>query len=205
VAFLPLVGGLLVAANASSNALLPRTGPRPLVTSGLVLGAIAMAYLTQLGTASSYAAGVLPALILLGLAFGLILPSAIATATAGVLPQDTGVASALVNTMQQVGGSIGVSALSTIALSATASYLSAHRGAGGPATADAAIHGYTVAFTVAAIVFAVAAVLAFGLLPSRQRQQASGSLGGGGVVAGPAADIKSPLLDDPAADRLRKG
>jgi hypothetical protein len=103
VAFLPLVGGLLVAANASSNALLPRTGPRPLITGGLVLGAAAMAYLTQLGLASSYAAGVLPALIILGLAFGLILPSAIATATTGVLPQDTGVSSALVNTMQQAG------------------------------------------------------------------------------------------------------
>ena len=174
VAFLPLVGGLLVAANASSNALLPRTGPRPLITGGLVLGAAAMAYLTQLGLASSYAAGVLPALIILGLAFGLILPSAIATATTGVLPQDTGVASALVNTMQQVGGSIGVSALSTVALSATASYLATHGDAGRLVTPDAAIHGYTVAFTVAAIVFAVAAVLAFGLLPSRQRQQAGG-------------------------------
>ena len=95
-----------------------------------MLGAAAMAYLTQLGLASSYAAGVLPALIILGLAFGLILPSAIATATTGVLPQDTGVASALVNTMQQVGGSIGVSALSTVALSATASYLATHGDAG---------------------------------------------------------------------------
>jgi hypothetical protein len=51
VAFLPLVGGQLVAANASSNALLPRTGPRPLITGGLVLGAAAMAYLTQLSRA----------------------------------------------------------------------------------------------------------------------------------------------------------
>ena len=60
VAFLLLVGGLLVAANASSNALLPRTGPRPLITGGLVLGAAAMAYLTQLGLASSYAAACSP-------------------------------------------------------------------------------------------------------------------------------------------------
>ncbi len=87
--------------------------------------------------------------------------------------------------MQQVGGSIGLSALSTVALSATASYLSAHRDAGRLVTADAAIHGYTVAFTVTAIVFAVAAVLAFGLLPSRQRQQAGGRLEGG-AAAGPA-------------------
>jgi hypothetical protein len=147
-----------------------------------------MACLTQLGLASSYAAGVLPALIVLGLAFGLILPSAIATATAGVAPQDTGVASALVNTMQQVGGSIGVSALSTGALSATASYLSAHRDAGALVNASAAVHGYTVAFTVAAAVFAVAAVLAAGLLPSRQRQRAGGGLEGSGVAARPAAE-----------------
>jgi len=138
---------------------------------------------------------VLPALIILGLAFGLILPSAIATATTGVLPQDTGVASALVNTMQQVGGSIGVSALSTVALSATASYLSAHRDTGRLVTRDAAIHGYTVAFTVAAIVFAVAAVLAFSLLPSRQRQQAGGSLEGGGVMAGPATEADAAAGD----------
>ena len=123
-----------------------------------MLGAAAMAYLTQLGLSSSYAAGVLPALILLGLAFGLILPSAIATATAGVLPQDTGVASALVNTMQQVGGSIGVSALSTVALSATASYLSTHRDAGRLVTPDAAIHGYTVAFAVGAAIVAAGAL-----------------------------------------------
>jgi len=195
VAFLPLVGGLLVAANASSNALLPRTGPRPLVTSGLVLGAVAMAYLTRLGATSNYATGVLPALIILGLAFGLILPSAIATATTGVLPQDTGVASALVNTMQQVGGSIGISALSTIALSATASYLSSHRVAGRLATADAAIHGYTVAFTVAAIVFAVAAVLALVLLPSRQRQRTGGRLEGSGVSAVPASEADAGAGD----------
>lgn len=108
-------------------------------------------------------------------------------------------ASALVNTMQQVGGSIGVSALSTVALSATASYLATHRDAGRLVTPDAAIHGYTVAFTVAAIVFAVAAVLAFCLLPSRQRQQPGGSLEDGDVTGEPARHprtVKSPSLDD---------
>ncbi|HTU05384.1 MAG TPA: MFS transporter [Trebonia sp.] len=168
VAFLPLVGALLVGANASSNALLPKTGARPLVTSGLVLGAAATAYLTRLGLTSGYASGVLPALIMLGLAFGLILAPAISVATSGVLPQDTGIASALVNTMQQVGGSIGVSALSTVALTATASYLAAHPDAGGLAAPAAAVHGYTVGFTVAAVIFAVAAALAFALLPSGQ-------------------------------------
>jgi len=115
LAFLPMVGGLLVSANLSSNVLLPRVGPRILISSGLLTGAAAMAYLTQLSVTSSYAGGVLPALILLGLGFGMILAPAINTATAGVRPQDSGVAAALVNTMQQVGGSIGAAASWVIA------------------------------------------------------------------------------------------
>ena len=163
-----MVGGLLVSANVSSNVLLPRIGPRILISSGLLTGAAAMAYLTQLSVTSSYAGGVLPALILLGLAFGMILAPAINTATTGVRPQDSGVASALVNTMQQVGGSIGASALSTVALSATASYLGGHP-AGPLALETAAVHGYTVAFTVSAALFALGTVLVFALLPSRQQ------------------------------------
>lgn len=119
-----------------------------------------MAYLTQLSVTSSYAGG--------------------------VLPQDTGVASALVNTMQQVGGSIGAAALSTVALNATATYLAAHQGVG-PASATAAtaaVHGYTVAFTVSAIVFGVAAILAYALLPSQRRTQSHTGPDRSGDMAG---------------------
>ena len=168
LAFLPMIGGLLVSANTSSNVLLPRIGPRVLIASGLLTGAAALAYLTQLSVTSSYAAGMLPALILLGLGFGMILAPAINTATTGVRPEDSGVASALVNTMQQVGGSIGASALSTVALTATASYLTAHR-ASPLAAESAAVHGYTVAFTVSAALLALGAVLVFTLLPSRRQ------------------------------------
>jgi hypothetical protein len=78
------------------------------------------------------------------------------------------VASALVNTMQQVGGSIGVSALSTISLSATASYLISHH-TGRLAPAIAATDGYTTAFTVSAALFGLGFILAIILLPSRHR------------------------------------
>ena len=78
---------------------------------------------------SGYASSVLPALIGLGLGLGMVLAPAINTATAGVQPQDSGVASALVSTMQQVGGSIGAAALSTVALNATTSYLASTAGA----------------------------------------------------------------------------
>jgi hypothetical protein len=78
------------------------------------------------------------------------------------------VASALVNTMQQVGGSIGTSALSTIALTATASYLVAHH-TSPLAPAAAATHGYTVAFGVSAALLGLGFILAILLLPSKRR------------------------------------
>jgi hypothetical protein len=136
----------------------------------MLLGGGAMAYLTQLTVTSSYAVSILPTLLALGLGFGMIFAPAINTATTGVARQDSGVASALVNTMQQVGGSIGTAALSTLALTATATYLVAHH-AGRLAPATAAVHGYDVAFTVSAALFAVGALVAFLLLPTRRRMQ----------------------------------
>jgi hypothetical protein len=117
---------------------------------------------------SSYLGGILPALLIMGLGFGMIFAPAINTATAGVQRQDSGVASALVNTMQQVGGSIGTSALSTIGLTATATYLAAHH-TGPLAPAIAATHGFTTAFTVSAAIFGLGVILAITLLPSRRR------------------------------------
>ena len=170
LAFLPMIGCILVSSNTSSIVALPRLGPRVLITSGMLCGVAAMAYLTRLTVTSSYASAVLPALLVLGLGFGMIISPAINTATAGVQRQDSGVASALVNTMQQVGGSIGTAALSTIALTATAHYLIAHH-TGRLALATAATHGYTMAFTISAALFGVGTVLAVVLLPSRQRLQ----------------------------------
>ena len=165
--FLPFVGGILVTSTVSSIAL-PRVGPRALIASGMLLSTGAMAYLTQLTATSSYAAVILPAVIVMGLGFGMIFAVTINTATAGVRPQDAGVASALVNTMQQVGGSIGLSALSTVALTATASYLAVHH-TGPLAPATAATHGYTTAFAIAAAILGLGVILAIVLLPSRHR------------------------------------
>jgi EmrB/QacA subfamily drug resistance transporter len=170
LAFLPMIACILLASNSSSILLLPRIGPRALVVTGMLLGGGAMAYLTQLTVTSSYAVSILPTLLALGLGFGMIFAPAINTATTGVARQDSGVASALVNTMQQVGGSIGTAALSTLALTATATYLAAHH-AGPLAQATAAVHGYNVAFTVSAALFAVGALVAFLLLPTRRRMQ----------------------------------
>jgi EmrB/QacA subfamily drug resistance transporter len=196
--FLPFVGCILISSNLSSIVALPRLGPRVLIVSGMVLGVAAMIYLSRLTITSSYLPDVLPAMLVMGLGFGMIFSPAINTATAGVRREDSGVASALVNTMQQVGGSIGTSALSTIALTATAGYLVAHH-ASPLAPAIAATHGYTRAFAVSAGLLGLGAIVAGVLLPSRARlaelrtaaiaapQQAAGTPAPAGTPAGAPA------------------
>ncbi len=181
--FLPMIGCILLSSNLSSIVLLPRLGPRALIATGMLFGTGGMAYLTQVTVTSSYASSVLPPLLILGLGFGMIFAPAINTATFGVARRDSGVASALVNTMQQVGGSIGVSALSTIALTATASYLVAHH-TSPLAPALAATHGYTLAFAVSAGLLGVGFIVSILLLPSKRR---AAELRRAGAVVAPAA------------------
>ena len=209
LAFLPMIGCILLSSNVSSIVTLPRLGPRVLITTGMLLGLAAMTYLTQLTVTSSYAGGVLPALLILGLGFGMIFAPAINTATAGVPRQDSGVASALVNTMQQVGGSIGTAALSTVALTATTSYLAAHR-TEPLAPAMAATYGYTTAFAVSAGIFSLGVILAIVLLPSRQRlaqlraaaaAEAAPVPAAASAAAAPAADL-APRLEEPAIQAI---
>jgi EmrB/QacA subfamily drug resistance transporter len=166
--FLPMIGCILITSNLSSIIGLARFGPRDLIATGMLLGAGGMGYLSQVTATSGYASAVLPALMIMGLGFGMIFAPAINTATTGVARSDSGVASALVNTMQQVGGSIGTSALSTIALSTAAGYLASHH-AGPLAPAIAATRGYTVGFGISCGLFGLGFVLAIVLLPSKRR------------------------------------
>jgi EmrB/QacA subfamily drug resistance transporter len=190
--FLPLVAAILVASTLSSAVALPRAGPRVLITAGMLLGAGGTAYLVQLTTTSSYAGGVLPALLIMGLGFGTIFAPAINTATAGVPARDSGVASALVNTMQQVGGSIGISVLSTIAASATTSYLAAHH-TGPLAPAIAATRGYTLAFAISAALLGLGAILAILMLPSRNRLEELTSEASA-LIPEPEPEVPAPAL-----------
>jgi len=197
LAFLPMIACILLSSNTSSIVLLPRVGPRALIVTGMLLGGGGMTYLTQLTVTSSYAVSIVPALVAMGLGFGMIFSPAINTATAGVARRDSGVASALVNTMQQVGGSIGTAALSTVALTATASYLTAHH-AGPLAPATAAVHGYTVAFTVSAALFGLGALVAVLLLPSRRQleERRNAALAASAEPAASPAVTDSPALTD---------
>jgi hypothetical protein len=144
----------------------------------MLIAAAGMFYLSLITPDSGYADHVLPSLLMIGLGFGLTFAPAINMATAGVAPGDAGIASAMVNTMQQVGGSVGTALLSTIAATATASYAAAHA-TGQAAGVAAAVHGYTVAFVVAGCILAVGAVTAFSLLPGRPPagQQADAAAG----------------------------
>ena len=174
VAFLPMIAMVVVAANLSNVVLLPRLGPRPLVTAGMLLAAGSLVWLTRIGLHSGYAAAVLGPLMTAGLGIGFTIAPSKNTGTFGVAPQDAGVASATLNTGQQVGGSIGTSLLNTIFASAVAQYLTSHlspatlvHGHPAPAlTGMSLIHGYTTAFWVAAAIFGAGAVICGTLLRS---------------------------------------
>ena len=172
VSFLPMIAALIASSTISSATLLPRIGPRILVPIGLLVAAGGMVMLAaQLSVSSGYGTIILPALVIMGLGLGLVFGCAMNTATYGADPADAGVASAMVNTCQQVGGSIGTALLNTIAASALASYLVTH-GQSPAAQAGAAVHSYVVAFWVAAAIFVAAAIVSGLVLPSGLLAQA---------------------------------
>jgi MFS family permease len=156
-----MTAAVMISAAVATNKLRARFGPRPLVVAGMALGATGMLYLTRLGVASSYATAILPALVAIGIGLGLAMASAMNSATLGVSAADSGVASATVSASQQIGGSLGTALLSTIATSALSSYIAgAHAQVSQALIAHAAVHADTTAFTWAAAIFAVGAVLA---------------------------------------------
>jgi EmrB/QacA subfamily drug resistance transporter len=155
VAFLPFGAGIILAAGASSS-LVPRVGPRLPMSVGLLVGALGLAWLTQIGVHTSYWTHVLPPQILASVGLGLAFPTFSSAALTRVKERDAGVASALVNTTQQVGGSLGTALLNTIAATATASYIAAH----GRAFAQAGVvHGFAVGIGVGAGFLLLAAIV----------------------------------------------
>jgi sugar phosphate permease len=163
LAFLPLSFSIAPTVAIVSTRVLPRTGPRALVPVGMAVAALGMLLLTRIGVDTAYASHVLPSLVLIGVGFGLIVAPSFATATLGVPARDSGVASAMVNTSQQVGGSIGTALLSTLAVSATTAFVTDH-GPGPEVLRQAAVEGYVTAFWWAAGIFALGALVCGSLL-----------------------------------------
>lgn len=173
LAFLPMTFSIVVSATTASTKLLPRIGPRPLIGGGMLIAAAGMLALTGVGVQTAYVSHVLPGLMVIGAGVGLVFSSALATATFGVRPSDAGVASAMVSTMQQIGGSIGTALLSTLAASAVTSDLAGVVGRPDPSLmAQAEVHGYTTAFWWAAGIYAVGAIVCAALLTPRSRPAA---------------------------------
>ena len=166
LAFLPLSVVLVITSTTVQTRVVQRTGVKPLILLGMAFGVVGMLLLTQLTPTSSYGTGVLPALLVIGIGMGCIFAPAFSAATLGVAPNEAGIASAMVNTSQQIGGSVGTSLLSTIYATAVASYLTGHPRVPGLASA-AQVHGDTTAFWWAAGIFGLGFVLALVVLPSR--------------------------------------
>jgi len=167
LAFLPMIGSVIATSVGVNSILLTKLGPRPLIVSGMLLAALGQVLLTRLEVDSTYAANILPSLIVIGAGLGLVFPTASNTATARVDPAESGVASSLVNVGQQVGGSLGTALLNTIAVSATTAYVSSHHGA--DLVAKGTVYGYTVAFWWSAGIFAAGALVCGLLMPGRQQ------------------------------------
>jgi EmrB/QacA subfamily drug resistance transporter len=174
LAFLPLSFSIGPTVGIVSTRVLARTGPRPLVPAGLLTAGLGMVLLTRIGVDTGYATHVLPSLILIGVGFGMTVAPSFAIATT-VREQDSGVASGMVNTSQQIGGSIGTALLSTLAASAATDFVTEH----GPAPEvlrQAAVHGYTTAFWWAAGIFALGALVCGSLLrPGARPELAHGA------------------------------
>ncbi|HEX6713777.1 MAG TPA: MFS transporter, partial [Thermoleophilaceae bacterium] len=155
----------LVAASGAASRLVDRFSPKAVLVTGLLISTAGFIFITQVSGHDDYASHVLPAFLILAVGLGLSFVPITISATTGVAPEDSGLASGLLNTTQQVGGSLGLAILSTISTTRVNDALDG----GSPLTA-ALTHGFKGAFVVAGILCAAAAVLALVLLPGRKRE-----------------------------------
>jgi EmrB/QacA subfamily drug resistance transporter len=185
LSYLPLAGGIIVSAGIASG-LVTRFGFKPILTTGLVLTAIALVWFAQVDVGGSYLGDILfPSLIAaVGLGFAFV-PMTIA-AVAGVEPHETGLASGLINTSQQVGGALGLAILAAIANSRTDSLMA---DAGGAATAlpNALTQGFQTAFMVGAGFAVLGAILSATLISSRTSREHAEAAQRGDAAPAPVA------------------
>jgi EmrB/QacA subfamily drug resistance transporter len=174
LAFLPVTVAIATVSLGVAGRAAARFGPRAVLVAGLVLIVAGYALLSRLPVDGSYAEHVLPALLLLGAGVGLVLPAVTGLAMSGATSADSGIASGLANTTQQVGGALGLAALATLAGSRAASSRAA-----GVGEAAALVAGYRLAFTVGLALVVIGAVLAALALPgNRNPSPRTGSVAG---------------------------
>jgi predicted MFS family arabinose efflux permease len=189
LAFLPFTVGLVVAAGIASQ-LAPRLPPRVIAGVGLTLGMIGLWLYSRLDPTSTYASDLLLPMIIMSVGMGLAFVPFTLTAVSDVRHEESGIASAVLNTMQQIGGSLGLAMLATIAASATVARFpeanqvsqaarAASSGASGvdmpdpdllARAADAVTHGYSTAFQVGAVMMLASLVLTVVLVNAPKQQ-----------------------------------
>ncbi|MCX5111378.1 MFS transporter [Streptomyces sp. NBC_00378] len=184
-AFLPMIAGMITGSTQIGARLMIRVPARKLMGPGFLTAAVGMLLLTQLEIGSSYAGLILPAQLLLGLGMGTAFMPAMSLATHGVEPRDSGVASAMVNTSQQVGGAIGTALLNTIAASAATAYATSHAALGATdpelLKLQSMVHGFTGAIWWAVGILVVASAIALTFINAGRPSAgpAAGSSGSG--------------------------
>jgi len=183
LAFLPVTVGIIVGA-AIAQQLIKRLGVRVVSIIGITLAALGMLILTQLPVHGSYVGNLLVGLVPMSIGMGLTFVPITLLGTSGVTAEDSGLASGLFNTAQQVGGSLGLAILSSLAASQTTSLL---HGSGGGSAIAARVSGYHVAFLAAAIMLGIGAVLmTFVLRKSHTREIERELAETGGAIPVPA-------------------
>jgi len=171
------VAGTAVLWSAVAAQLVTRLGVRPVLVLGMSFLTAGLVYFTQVSVGGSYLADLLPGFLMIGIGIGFsYVPISIA-ALAGVEPAEAGLASGLINTSQQIGGALGIAALSTIATSRTDDAV-----ANGSALPSALVHGFSSAFLAGVIVAGLGVLAALALIRRDELEQPQ-------KVAEPALDL----------------
>jgi EmrB/QacA subfamily drug resistance transporter len=167
VAYLAVAGTAIIWSAVAAQ-LVTRVGVKPVLTAGMAFLTAGLVLFTQVPVDGSYVTDLLPGFLLLGVGIGFAFVPISIAALAGVQPAEAGLASGLINTSQQIGGALGIAALSTIATSHTTDQL-----ASGVAASPALVDGFTAAFTVGAVIAAAGVVAALTLIRRDEIEQAA--------------------------------
>jgi MFS family permease len=162
------VAGTAIIWSAVAAQLVTRVGVKPVLTAGMAFLTAGLVLFTQVPVDGSYVTDLLPGFLLLGIGIGFAFVPISIAALAGVQPAEAGLASGLINTSQQIGGALGIAALSTIATSHTTDQL-----ASGVAAPNALVDGFTAAFMVGAVIAAAGVVAALTLIRRDEIEQAA--------------------------------
>jgi EmrB/QacA subfamily drug resistance transporter len=161
------VAGTAIVWSAVAAQLVTRVGVKPVLVAGMATLTAGLVYFTQVSVGGSYVGDLLPGFLLIGFGIGFAFVPISIAALAGIEPSEAGLASGLINTSQQIGGALGIAALSTIASSRTDDAL-----AGGTALPTALVDGFTAAFVAGTIIAALGVLASLTLIRRRELEAA---------------------------------